>query len=62
MSDFTGWTWAELDDAVTRTERLLQPDLIGMISDSSIASERARLHRLKRERTRRWIAQNRDPR
>lgn len=52
---FVGWTGAEIDDAIGRIERTLHPDLIHMLSDRSIASETLRLHRLKRERTRRWV-------
>lgn len=54
---FDGWTGAELTDAITRIERTLQPDLIHMLSDRSIASETLRLGRLRREVTRRWVAE-----
>lgn len=59
---FDGWSDAELDEAIRSTERSLEADLIHLMSDNSINSQIGRVTRLKRERTRRWIASQRDAR
>lgn len=52
---FDDWSDAELDEAIRSTERSLEADLIHLMSESSVNAQIGRVHRLKRERTRRWI-------
>lgn len=55
-AEFGDWSDTDVAETIRRIERALQPDLGYLMSERAVASETLRLGRLKRERTRRWVA------